>query len=63
MGRAVSLSLKSPLGIIALIMMALNNSFISAAIFGGIGRDQIVIPTIKAVRKKTIDKEIAKVIA
>lgn len=64
MERSISLTFKSPLGIIALIVMAVNNSFISSSIFGGIGSDQIEYPTIKkTLRKKVIEQEISRVMA
>ena len=39
--RSIMLTLRSPIGIIFLIIMALGNSFILSTVFGGVGKDEI----------------------
>ena len=38
------MAMKSPIGSLALIMMALFNSFILSSVFGGVGKEQYEIP-------------------
>lgn len=42
--RNAQVALKAPIGTIALIMMALFNSFILSSVFGGVGKENYVIP-------------------
>ena len=42
--RNAKVAIKSPIGTIALIFLALFNSFILASIFGGVGKDQVEAP-------------------
>lgn len=44
--RSITLTLRSPIGIIFLIIMALGNSFILSTVFGGVGKEEIKIPKV-----------------
>jgi len=41
--RSSILTLRSPIGIIFLMIMALSNSFILSTVFGGVGKNEIKI--------------------
>jgi len=44
--RSLILVVRSPIGIVFLIIMALGNSFILSTVFGGVGKEEIKIPKI-----------------
>ena len=44
--RSIILTIRSPIGIIFLIIMAFGNSFILSTVFGGVGKEELKIPKV-----------------